>query len=497
MDVDEAKRRARAGSLFLIARRAFAVLITIVSTVTIARLVAPRDYGLANMSLIILSLGAVFRDFGLTNAILRKSVVDQAELSSVFWFNALMTTVLSVLIAASSTRIALFYGEPAVSSIIVVSLVGFFLSGLSLQHRSVLNRALRFGAIAWIESGAQLLGFLAALGLALRWHNVWAIVLGNLVQAIFSALAYIAVARWRPGRPMALRDLGELLRFGANLSIFSLAVFASQNVVSLLIGRFLGAAPLGQYSRAQSLFQLPITNLIQPLTQAMTPLLTRLRNDEAEYRSAYLALLRKMNIIFIPLSVMLVFLGEPLVKVVLGGQWSEAGRAFSALSPAFAGLGLAYAVADLFVTQDRSAELRKLGLYELVLRVGTTCAALPFGIVAAALAYACTNLISAAIRLYVIGQTGPISVSDQVSVLVSALPFGLGAMIGCFTGLLISDFLGSFDSLTLIFIVGVSGGSATIIVGIAVRRSRLALTEVARELGIARLIRRLLTLRGA
>jgi PST family polysaccharide transporter len=235
-----------------------------------------------------------------------------------------MTIVVTLILAALTPSIGAFYNEPAVTWIMLVSLIGFVFSGLSLQHRALLNRELKFSVIASIDSAAQLLGYGITLGLALRWHNVWAIVAGNLAQTTSTALAYVLASRWRPTLPRASPEMGELLRFGANASVFSIAIFLSQNAATLLIGRFLGAAPLGQYNRAWALFQMPVTNLIEPIAQATMPLLTRLRQDAAEYRTAYLSLIRKLNTAVSPLSILLFFAGTPLVMAVLGDRWAWA-----------------------------------------------------------------------------------------------------------------------------------------------------------------------------
>ena len=113
-------------------RRGFAIAVAFVSTITIARLVAPSAYGLANMSVVIFAFAAIFRDFGLTNAILRKGHISQSELSLIFWFNAAMTALLTVIVALASPFVARFYHEPIVQWVILVSLIGFLVSGMTL-----------------------------------------------------------------------------------------------------------------------------------------------------------------------------------------------------------------------------------------------------------------------------------------------------------------------------------------------------------------------------
>ncbi|MBB5712152.1 PST family polysaccharide transporter [Sphingomonas xinjiangensis] len=448
------------------------------------------------MSLVLVSFGAIFRDFGLTNAILRKGTITESEMSLVFWFNAVMTVAVTVALAASAPWIALFYNEPVVSKIILVSLAGFVISGLSLQHRALLNRELRFSYIAAIDSVGQLGGFLVTLVLALHWHSVWAIVYGTLVQTVLGSVGSVLAAKWWPSRPQRTEELGELLRFGANASVFSISIFAAQNAAALLIGRFLGAASLGQYNRAQQLFQLPITNLIEPIAQATMPLLTRLRQYPAEYRAAYLGLTRKLNTFLMPMSVILFFVGPYLVNIVLGFQWAEAGLVFAALAPAFAGMGAAYAIGDLFITQNRSAELRTLGLVELVIRVGAIVAGMSFGVVATAWSFSCSTLLVAVIRLTVAGRKGPVGVGDQLSAIVPGIPLACGAAVGSLLGLWLTDHMYLEDPFSSLAIISASGSGLAVVAGTAFATSRRAMMEVVHAFGFIAIARKSLSFFG-
>ncbi|MCK7494915.1 MAG: lipopolysaccharide biosynthesis protein [Comamonadaceae bacterium] len=404
--------------------------VTFVSTVTVARLLSPHEFGLATMSIVLLSFAAIFRDFGLTNAVLRKGVVSQAELSMIFWFNTAMTIVLSLLIAATAPLAARFFGEPAVFEVILVSLIAFLLSGLSAQHQALVNRELRFSVVAVADIVAVVAGFATTLSVALVTRDVRAIVYGNLVQTMCSAVIYVGASRWVPGRPRRHEEFGDLLRFGANSSIYSISVFVSNNAAAVLIGHFLGTSALGQYNRAQALYSLPHANLIQPITQAVMPLLTRLRPHPEEYREAYLGLVRKLCVFLMPLSVVLTFAAVPLVEALLGPGWHIAGLVFAALSPAMLAVGFSYAVADLFVTQNRSAELRRQGLVDLVIRVSGIAIGVRFGVVGAAVGFTVSSVIVGVLRVWLAGRSGPVGTADQFRAATAGSPLAVGSGLG-------------------------------------------------------------------
>jgi len=490
VEIEEAKRRARSGPLLLLARRAFGIAVTFASTVTVARLIDPREYGLANMSVVILAFAQVFREFGLTNAILRKGKIDPAEMSFLFWFNAAATIALAIILGAMAPFAARFYHEPIVEYVIYLSLVGFVIGGLSLQHRALMGRDLRFGSVAMIDSVALAIGFITTLVLAFLWGNVWAIVCGSVAQSISASILYVTRSGWTPGRPQKVENLSELLKFGANASIFSISTFLSNNGASILLGHFLGPVPLGHYNRAQTLYKIPNTNLVQPIAQAVMPLLTRLRPDPVEYRIAYLDLVTKLCTFLFPLSVALTIAAVPLLETLLGARWHNAGVAFAGLAPSLFAVALAYSISDLFITQNRAGELRNLGLIEMVIRLGTIAVCVQFGLFATAVGFTASTILAAVLRMIVAGRKGPVTVRDQLSAALPGVPLAIGAGVG-------SGAVALASHVTPISTAGLAvcelalGAVFALGGGLCVSSSRRALLSILAIFGADRFVRRL------
>ena len=283
------------------------------------------------------------------------------------------------------------------------------------------------------------------------------------------------------------------MKFGANSSIYTFAVFISTNITSILIGRFLGTYQLGQYNRANALLALPMTNAVQPITQATLPVLARLRSMPEHYRQTYLSLVRKLNLVVVPASIMLTFAAQPIVAAVLGAKWAMAGKLLQILGPAVAGLGFGYIVSDLFITQNRSAELRTLGIFELFVRVTVVSVGVCFGILMAALGYTIATLIVVFVRIYAAGRSGPVTLRDHLEAAAPAIPVSVGTAAGCAAGLTAATVFSLSAGPTAIVICG-AGGLCAAAAGLVFTASRHAMVEVAATLsvpGAAALLRRL------
>ncbi len=481
MDVDEIQRRARKGPRALFARRAIAVIIGLASTVTIPHLVAPREFGLATMSMVAFGLADMFKDFGLTSALLRKGEIRPDEVTFLFWFNCAMTLLLASLIGAAAPLSAMYFHEPLVVPVMLVALLGFVADGLALQHRSVMGRDLRFEALATIDALLTLVQFAATLGVAAITHDVWAIVTGYVASNMLGALLTVTVSQWKPGPPRWLPEARELFAFGANVSVYGLSAFVSHNIAAVLIGRYFGPRHLGQFNRAIALQIQPQNNLVVPLAHAALPVLARLRPHPDLYRRAYLDLIRNLNIVVWPAAVLVFFAAPPLVILVLGQRWTEAGQLLQALSPLVATPGFGYVGTDLFITQDRSRELRTLGLIEVVFRVLGVIAALPFGVLWVAASYSLTTAVVVAVRVVVASRKGPVTLGDHLGAAAPAVPLALGAFVGCWLGGVAAAQLALAQAPTLAAIC-LGGGGVSCAIGFASKSSRRAIIQLAATL---------------
>lgn len=437
MALSEVQRKAARGPAFMLGRRAVALLVSGATLVIMPRLLGPEAYGLAAMSALVFSLADMFKDFGLTSALLRKGTIRQEEVNFLFWVNVAMTSVLSLMIAAVSPFVGIFFSQPILTWVVLVSLIGFSVGGVSLQHRAVMNRDLRFAELALIDSISLLVQFFVTLVMAILFRNVWAIVLGNTIGAIVNSVAYIVQSNWRPSKPRMINDARSIFAFGANTSIYTLSVFVSTNVISLLVGKIYGVNELGQYNQANTVLSVPLKNGVEPLAQATLPVLARLRPYLSEYRKCYLRLVEGLTLIVLPFSVLLFFVGQAIVATVLGSGWSEAGTLLELLAPVVSILGVGAAVSDLFVTQNRARDLRVVGLVEMVGRVAMTSIGIAFSIYAAVLAHVLATFLAVSFRVWMISRHGGlVSVRDHWAAILPAAPVAACLALGCMLGAL-------------------------------------------------------------
>ncbi|MEJ2722248.1 MAG: lipopolysaccharide biosynthesis protein, partial [bacterium] len=326
-------RSVRGGAVTLSGQGAKFVL-TLASMAVLARMLTPEDFGLIAMVIVIIGFITIFKDLGLTMATVQRATISHGQVSTLFWFNLLISAAIMAVTVAVAPLLAWFYKEPRVTGITMVLAATIVFGGLSAQHQALLRRQMRFGAIAAIEILAILAGAVAAVVCAAAGLGYWSLVVFHVLRELATAAGVWTLCRWRPGAPVRGSGVRSLLSFGANLTGFNIVNYFARNVDKILIGWDWGAVPLGLYNNAYRLLLLPIQQINIPLTSVAVPTLSRLQNQRDRYRAYYRRGVMLTVTAGMPIVAFLFFTADKAVITFLGSQWLDAVPIFRALAPA-------------------------------------------------------------------------------------------------------------------------------------------------------------------
>ncbi|UYY57068.1 lipopolysaccharide biosynthesis protein [Sphingomonas sp. S2-65] len=423
------------------------------SVIVLARLLTPVDYGLIAMVTPILGFVMMFQDFGLTQATVQKKDINHAQVSSLFWMNLGFSLILSVLLIAASPLIALFYGDPRIAPLTVAFGCLVFVNGLGSQHMALLNRQMRFGALALIDTAAAILSFAGALLFAILWDNYWALFVGSLILSATPVIGSWSLVRWIPGRPARAEGLGEILGFGGGITGFGFANFFARNLDNVLIGWRWGDQAVGTYDRAYKLLLMPLQQVTGPLARVLQPVLARLVDEPERYRNAYLNSVRQMLLLVLPGVIFMIGTSDVLIVTLLGPEWVAAGKIFSALGYAALVQALNNPTGWLFVSQGRTREYMLWGFFSSTTSILAFVCGLwagPFGVAAA---YAISEYLRTPLLWAVVTRSGPVRPSDIIRTTTPHIA-------ACVTTLILVHLLRRVPSLPSIELLGLALASS-------------------------------------
>lgn len=357
------------------------------STMVLARLLAPSDFGLIAMITAITGLVTMFKDAGLSMATVHCKEVTHDQVSTLFWINVGLSTVVMLVIAAAAPAIATFYSEPRLRWITLALAAPMLFSGFTVQHQALLRRQMRFKALAVVEIATMAVGIAIAISMALLGFGYWSLVGMSAASALANAVLVWQLCDWRPGLPRRASGVASMLRFGGGLTGFNFLNYFTRNADNVIVGFALGSGPLGIYSKAYGILMMPIRQINAPVSSVMLPALSRLQDDPPRYRRAYLQAISAIAMAGMPIVVCAFVLANEVVAILLGPGWEQAADVFRWLAPA-AFLGtLNVAPGWLCVSLGRAGTQIRWALISVPITVVGFMIGVQFGIVGVAAAF--------------------------------------------------------------------------------------------------------------
>jgi O-antigen/teichoic acid export membrane protein len=457
-------RTTRGGAVTLVSQ-GFKFVIGMVGGIVLARLLTPQDYGLVGMVAIVMNFVSMFQYFGLSTATIQWDKLNHRQVSTLFWVNLALSLAITLVTIASAPLLAWFYHEPRLLWLTVAYAFTITLSGLGIQHEAILNRQMRFTAIAVIEIASIVLGLVAGLVAAWNGAGYWALVINTSVMFLGTIVGVWAACRWRPGLPVRGSGVRSMLMYGGNLTGFNITSFFSRNLDNALIGKFWGPAQLGLYAKAYQLLLLPMQHINAPFAAVAVPALSRLVDSPERYRNAYFSILGKIAMITMPLVVFMVGTSDWLVLFLLGPQWSQTGRLFMILGIAAFIQPVTKTCWWLFSTQGRTRDLFHWGLLSGAIAILSILGGLPWGVVGVAASYSLVDLcVSTPILFWRVGRSGPIRTSDFYRTIAPPVCASLCALVTLY---LARPGLELFQHLfiRLAFSFGITAGVTVLVLG--------------------------------
>jgi PST family polysaccharide transporter len=346
--------RASRGAVVTIGGQWSRTALQLVSTVVLARLLVPADFGLVAMVTAIVGVAELVREFGLSGAIVRLREIDEGMWAALYRFSFLLGLATMALTAAIAPLIAALYGEPRLVALTFALAPIVLLNSIAMPLQARLQRELRFGLIALSDALSMAVGVVGAIVAAALGAGVWSLVLLTGLSSLYRLVAMLAAVRpnVRAARPM--RELLPVLSVGGSIFGVQLLNYAARNLDNVLIGRALGPAVLGVYSRAYGLLMLPISQLNGPLARVGLPVLSRLQDDEVAYRRYVRTAMLVVGYAAIPTFALAAAVSGPLVALLLGPQWDAAAPIFALLAIAGVAQALGNVSGWLYISLGRS-----------------------------------------------------------------------------------------------------------------------------------------------
>jgi len=289
--------------------------------IILARLLSPADYGLVGMTTIFFAISTSFIDSGFGVALIRKQNTDDADLSSVFYFNLLLSIIFYLLLFVTAPLISDFFNEPKLTLLIRVIGINLIIGAASTIQQIILTKRIDFKLQTRISVISTIFSGIIAVVMAFKGFGVWSLVTSTLIGRTVTTILLWIWNKWTPIWIFSISRLSELFRFGSKLMVSSLINTIFNNIYYLVIGKYFSATELGYYTTADNFNKLPSENISGIVQRVSFPVLSSIQNDVPRLREAYKKLIRGTMLITFVLMLGLVAVARPMVLTLIGEKW--------------------------------------------------------------------------------------------------------------------------------------------------------------------------------
>jgi lipopolysaccharide exporter len=307
------------GALWMIALRWAVRLTGLVSTIILARVLAPHDFGIVAMAMIVVGTLEIFNYTGQKLVLIRLENPTAEHFDSAWTVSFLIGLGIAAAILVVSPFSELYFHEPRVVPVMQCLALRALMGGLENIGTVNFRRDLKFNRFFSYNVYPKMVSFVITVTLAFVLRNYWALVVGMLSgQAALIVLSYV-MHKHRPR--FTLSKVREIWSFSIWSFIRSVGVYINTQVDQIMVGGFGGSSLMGRYAVATDVAQSPSREINEPMVAVLYPVMSRLQDNPTELRHAYLRTLGWTAFIFSTIGIGVALIAADFQHLVLGAKW--------------------------------------------------------------------------------------------------------------------------------------------------------------------------------
>jgi O-antigen/teichoic acid export membrane protein len=312
-------RRMAKGAVWTVLMRVTLRSIGVISTIVLARLLVPADFGLVVLASMLIGLVELASEFEFATYLIRTQGIDRSYYDTAWTLSALRGGLIAVVLVTCSSAAADFFAEPRLQNVLYVLSLASLISGLANIGTVDFQKSLNFDRDFRLTVQTKLVSFVITVLLAVLLRNYWALVVGMLSSRCAALLFGYTMHPFRPR--ISFVRTGAILRFSKWVIANNLLYYAQRQGYAFVIGKMLNSAAVGLYSVGREISAIATSELVVPIGRALLPGLSALENDPAAVRRTFLDGLAVIVMLALPLGVGIALTADPLVRVAMGPNW--------------------------------------------------------------------------------------------------------------------------------------------------------------------------------
>ncbi len=293
------------------------------SSIILARLLIPEDYGLTMMAFTIDILVWLIMALGINTAIIHFQDEVEKRLNAAFWLLLVSAVFFTGLQFLCAPLFAAFYKAPLLENIIKVSAIGLFINSFGIVHKTILVKNIDFKRIAVLDASVSILKSILSITMAFSGFGVWSFIYPKVVGSIINVVCLQFLSKWRPSLDISVKHIKEMLNYGKYVVFSNIIDYLINNSSYIVIGSLIGSFSLGIYSFAYEKSMMIVNNITYPLMMVFLPTYSQLQHQENLLKNAFIKTLQLISMFTFPYVFLQLILGQEYIIGVFGKKWES------------------------------------------------------------------------------------------------------------------------------------------------------------------------------
>lgn len=339
------------GTAWLVAARWLVRGIGFVSTIILARLLVPADFGLVALAMMLTGLIGVLGETGLLYYLIREPNPERSHFDTVWTLQMLSGAALMAVVLALAPLLQHWTGKPDLALTMQCLSLTLLLQGAHNPGVVWFRKNMEFGRDFLTILLPKVAGFVVTLSLAYLWRSHWALICGILAS---NAMFFVQSFAMHPFRPrFSLARLRDVWSFSAWTLVHSIFEYLAEQIDTLIIGRFQSARAVGLYHVAYDVAGSPLVELSQPLARVLMPAYVKIQDDAAALARVFAKVFSAVALLAFAIGAGAALVAEDAVLVILGPQWAESAALMRVLAPSCGAFALVYPLYAFLIAMGR------------------------------------------------------------------------------------------------------------------------------------------------
>lgn len=320
--MEDIGKKTKVGIAYNTAARLAGTSGQIVSTIILARLLAPEDFGLVATAMLIIGFATRFGQFGFHMGLIqRKENITREHVNTLFVIDFSFKLTLWLIIYFLTPIFASHFSDPRLARVLPVISLYVLLECFTTTPLAVLKREMKFKITSVINTVERFTIITVSIVLASFGFGVWSLVYSNLSGIMLSAVLSMWQTKWVPNFRYSHDASRELFRFGIMIFLRNLFRYGAEKVDYYWVSTYLGAAQLGFYEKAFQLMRMPQKRITRAINKVVFSAFSRIQDDPERIQRGFRKLILAVTLVSYPLLAGLAFVAPLFIPIALGENW--------------------------------------------------------------------------------------------------------------------------------------------------------------------------------